>query len=150
MDWQDILAAGADQMERQREREAQEQTRQLRMARAQASQRPAAPAEGLYGAPAFMAFANNAMAPGMTAHANAISQVNNAIASEMQSRVAQEREGRRMQHEKDMLLMRLRGASQPATQLDGTTAALAVLQQENAAGRHSTARNNALRKLGML
>jgi hypothetical protein len=92
---------------RQREREADQQRGQQRMGRAQAARLPYNPAVGLQGAPAFMGFANAAMAPGMNAHAAAVGQVNNAIAGEMQSRVAQAREARRMQHEKDMLLMRL-------------------------------------------
>jgi len=127
------------------------QRRQRRMAGAQAARLPDNPFVGLQGAPAFMGFANAAMAPGMNAHAGAMNQVNQAISGEMQSRVAQAREGRRMQHEKDMLLMRLRGMNGggAAPQMDDRTAAMMVLQMENAAGRGGTARLRALRKLGL-
>ena len=77
-----------------------------------------------------------------------------AINQENQSRVAQQREGRRMQHEKDMLLMRLRemnqGRGAPGELTGEQMAALAVLQQENALGRRGTTRSAALRKLGLL
>lgn len=83
---------------------------------------------------------------------NMINQTMGAIGEENRSRVAQEREGRRMQHEKDMLLMRLqemnggpRGDDMTAQQ----RAALAVLQLENAAGRRGTVRNRALSILGL-
>jgi hypothetical protein len=92
----------------QREKAEQERERQQRMARGQAAKLPYNPPMGLQGAGGFMGFANAAMAPGMNAHAAAVNQVNDVISQEMQSRVAQAREARRMQHEKDMLLMRLR------------------------------------------
>jgi hypothetical protein len=62
-----------------------------------------------------------------------------------------------MQHERDMLLMRLRGMNQavgspgdePGDLTGEQMAALAVLQQENALGRRGTTRSAALRKLGL-
>ena len=85
---------------------------------------------------------------------NMMNMTMGAINQENQSRVAQQREGRRMQHEKDMLLMRLRGMNQaggsPGDLTGEQMAALAVLQQENALGRRGTTRNAALRKLGLL
>lgn len=68
--------------------------------------RPAA-ASGPRGPAGFMFAAQNAMAPGMKAHSDAISDVNDAISQEMRSRVAQSREMRRMQHEKDLKRMEL-------------------------------------------
>jgi hypothetical protein len=59
------------------------------------------------GASGFHQWAQGAMAPGMAAHANAANQINDAIESEMQSRVAQEREMRRQEHEKALMQMRL-------------------------------------------
>lgn len=85
---------------------------------------------------------------------NMMNMTMGAINQENQSRVAQEREGRRMQHEKDMLLTRLRGMNQAAPGYDPMEmekmAALAVLRQELEAGRHGTVRSRAMRKLGLL
>jgi hypothetical protein len=106
-----------DQMNQ--EREAQE--RRQRMERAQAARLPYN-FGGTQSPLPFMAFAGAAMAPGMAAHSSAISQVNNAISQEMQSRVAQQREARRMQHEKDMLSMRMQaGGGQESGGLDRGT-----------------------------
>lgn len=83
---------------------------------------------------------------------NMINQTMDAIGDENSSRVAQEREARRMQHEKDMLIMRLQEMSGGQGGDDLTAqqrAALAVLQMENASGRSGTVRNNALRVLGL-
>jgi hypothetical protein len=115
MDLQDILGAGArflmpEQVAEQDNAADEERTRQQRIARGQAARLPGV-ASGAYGPTQFMGFANSAMAPGMTAHANAAGQINDAISQEMQSRVAQAREARRMQHEKDMLNMRIQAAS---------------------------------------
>ena len=44
---------------------------------------------------------------GLANHAAAAGQINSAIAGEMQSRVAQAREKRRMEHERDMKKMEL-------------------------------------------
>ena len=52
-------------------------------------------------------FAMNTTRQGMVNHANAASQINSAIAKEMDSRVAQERERRRMEHEKELARMRM-------------------------------------------
>jgi len=76
-----------------------------------------------------------------------------AIRNENASRVAQAREARRMQHEKDLLLTRLRGMNQqqPFGQMTPQqVAALEVLRQEEEGGRTGTVRSNALRTLGML
>jgi hypothetical protein len=89
---------------------------------------------------------------------NMMNMTMGAINQENQSRVAQSREARRMQHERDMLLMRLRGMNQaggspgdePGDLTGEQMAALAVLQQENALGRRGTTRSAALRKLGLL
>ena len=115
MDLQDILGAGArflmpQQVQEQENAGDEERTRQQRIARAQAARLPGV-APGAYGPTQFMGFANAAMAPGMAAHAGAMGQVNDAISQEMQSRVAQQREARRMQHEKDMLNMRIQAAN---------------------------------------
>lgn len=83
---------------------------------------------------------------------NMINQTMDTIGEENRSRVAQEREARRMQHEKDLLLMRLQeqGGSRRSGELTPQQmAALMVLQAEDAAGRSGTARNQALRMLGM-
>jgi hypothetical protein len=112
MNLQDILGAGArflmpNQVEEQEDAAAQEQIRQQRMARGQAARLPYMTPGGAQGPAAFMNFANAAMAPGMSAHSNAVGQVNDAVSREMQSRVAQAREMRRMQHEKDMKRMEI-------------------------------------------
>jgi hypothetical protein len=52
-------------------------------------------------------FAMGMARQGLTNHANAANQINSAISSEMQSRVAQEREKRRMEHEKELARMRI-------------------------------------------
>jgi hypothetical protein len=52
-------------------------------------------------------FAMNTARQGMVNHANAASQINSAISREMDSRVAQEREKRRMEHEKELARMRM-------------------------------------------
>lgn len=110
MDFQDIMRFGANLINPQAAQDAEdagdaERVRQQRIARAQAARLPAMAPPPQQGPGVFMNFANAAMAPGMSAHAGAISQVNDAISREMQSRVAQEREARRMQHEKEMLAM---------------------------------------------
>lgn len=69
------------------------------------------------GASGFHQWAQNAMAPGMAAHADAAGAINDAVGREMQSRVAQGREMRRMEHEKAMMEMRIR-AQQEAAQAD--------------------------------
>lgn len=69
------------------------------------------------GASGFHQWAQNAMAPGMSAHAGAAGAINAALGQEMQSRVAQGREMRRMEHEKAMMEMRMR-AQQEAAKAD--------------------------------
>ena len=77
-----------------------------------------------------------------------------AINQENQSRVAQMREARRQQHEKDLMLMRLqgmnqqrpRGRAEPSPEM---LAALEVLRMENEAGRSGTVKNRALKMLGL-
>jgi|LakMenEpi03Aug12_release.lakeMendotaPanAssembly.Ray.scaffolds.fasta_scaffold00668_79 hypothetical protein len=90
----------------EREREAEERQRQQRINRGQAAVRPGV-TPGVQGPMPFLNFANAMMAPGMNAHSAAIGQVNDVISREMQSRVAQAREARRMQHEKDMKRMEI-------------------------------------------
>lgn len=112
MNLNDLMGAAGDflfpqQAEEQRDRADDERVRQQRVARAQAARRPAMAGGNLQGPAQFMGFAGAAMAPGMMAHAGAVQGVNNAISREMQSRVAQAREQRRMQHEKEMLAMRM-------------------------------------------
>lgn len=124
MDFQDIMQFGANLInpqaaERMRDEEEEERRRQQRIARGQAARMPNMQMGGLQGAPQFMGFANAAMAPGMNAHANAAGAVNDAISREMQSRVAQAREARRMQHEKDMLLMRLQSMREEQSHYGG-------------------------------
>lgn len=141
-----------DQFADAQEREDAERARQQRIARGQAARLPAMPAGGVQGAVGFMNFANAAMAPGMNAHAGAAAAVNDAVAREMQSRAAQAREGRRMQHEKDMMIMRLQGMrGQGQEQMTPEQMiALAVLKGENDGNRRGTVRSKALRTLGML
>lgn len=57
-------------------------------------------------APAMLA-ASNAAQDHFANLGNAASAVNSAISTEMQSRVAQEREARRMEHEKELMRMRM-------------------------------------------
>jgi len=52
-------------------------------------------------------YANTLVAQGMQNHAGAIQATNAAIDEEMESRVAQEREMRRMEHEKELMRLRL-------------------------------------------
>ena len=52
-------------------------------------------------------FAMGMTRQGLVNHANAANQINSAISSEMQSRAAQAREQRRMEHEKELARMRL-------------------------------------------
>lgn len=88
-------------------RQEQERIRQQRMERAQQARRPNNPTFVPQGPVPFMLGVQAAMAPGMKAHSNAISDVNDAISQEMRSRVSQSREQRRMQHEKEMKRMEL-------------------------------------------
>jgi folylpolyglutamate synthase/dihydropteroate synthase len=57
-----------------------------------------------------VAFAMDTAQQGMQNHANAAGAINSAISGEMQSRVAQEREKRRMEHEKYLANMRVQMA----------------------------------------
>ena len=114
MDFQDIMQCGANLINPQAAQKVEddndaERIRQQRIARAQAGRLPAM-APAAQGPAPFMNLANAAMAPGMAAHSGAVGQVNDAISREMQSRVAQQREARRMQHEKDMLAMSQQGS----------------------------------------
>lgn len=52
-------------------------------------------------------FAMGMARQGLANHANAANQINSAISREMDSRVAQEREKRRMEHEKELARMRM-------------------------------------------
>ena len=52
-------------------------------------------------------FAMDMARQGFANHANAANQINSAISDEMDSRVAQEREARRMEHEKELMRMRM-------------------------------------------
>jgi len=70
-------------------------------------------------------FASNVAKSGFASQGSAIKDVNAAIADEMDSRVAQEREARRMEHEKEIERMRLQAEQSK------TDAMLARLQQEN-------------------
>jgi hypothetical protein len=49
---------------------------------------------------------------GFANHANAANQINSAIGNEMESRVAQLREARRMEHEKEKLRMQMESRNQ--------------------------------------
>ena len=55
-------------------------------------------------------YANTLAAQGMQNHAGAIQATNAAIDEEMESRVAQEREMKRMEHEKELARIRLQAA----------------------------------------
>lgn len=52
-------------------------------------------------------YASGLVSQGMRNHANAANAINSAISNEMDSRVAQQREMRRMAHEKELARMRL-------------------------------------------
>lgn len=54
-----------------------------------------------------LTFAMDSAMQGMQNHSNASNAINSAISNEMDSRVAQQREMRRMAHEKEMMRMRL-------------------------------------------
>jgi hypothetical protein len=69
-------------------------------------------------------FAMNMAQQGFANHANAANQINSAIAKEMDSRVAQEREMRRMEHEKELARMRMQ------MERDKTEAMIRRLEQE--------------------
>lgn len=90
----------------EREREDEERRRQQRIGRSQEARRPGV-MTGVQGPMPFINFAGAMMAPGMNAHAGAVQQVNDVVSREMQSRVAQAREARRMEHEKEMKRMEL-------------------------------------------
>lgn len=108
----DLWNGNDDAADERREREAEEAQRQRRMEAAKAAAERTRAGFGGGGASAFHSWAQNAMAPGMQAHSNALGAVNSAIGGEMQSRVAQEREMRRMEHEKELERMRLAGKKQ--------------------------------------
>lgn len=102
----DLWNGNDDAADERREREAEEELRQRRIQAAREAAERARAGFGGGGASAFHSWAQNAMAPGMQAHSNALGAVNAAIGGEMQSRVAQAREIRRMEHEREMERMR--------------------------------------------
>jgi len=101
MDWLNPEAA-----EQRKQEEQEAALRGQRQARGRAAFNAAAGAS-FTGPSGFHAWAQNTMAPGMQAHANAAQQINSAIEQEMRSRVAQEREFRRMEHEKELARMKM-------------------------------------------
>lgn len=96
---------GADE---RREREEQAELRQRRKTRGKAAFDEAG------GDPSGMnpglGFAMDTHRQGLQNHAKAADAINSAISGEMQSRVAQEREKRRMEHEKYLANMRIQMA----------------------------------------
>lgn len=112
----DLWNGNDDAADERREREAEEVQRQRRMEAAKAAAERTRAGFGGGGASAFHSWAQNAMAPGMQAHSNALGAANSAIGGEMQSRVAQERERRRMEHEKSMMQMRLQAEGESRRQ----------------------------------
>ena len=103
--------------ERQRKLEEARKARD-RAAFAAAAGDPVSPHPGL-------GFAMDMTQQGFANHAKAADAINSAISNEMDSRVAQEREARRMQHEKDLAQMKLESERQQTERL------IARLQQEN-------------------
>jgi hypothetical protein len=96
---------GADE---RREREKQAELRQRREARGKAAFDEAG--GDPFGENPHLAFAMDTAQQGMQNHAAAAGAINSAISGEMQSRVAQEREKRRMEHEKYLANMRVQMA----------------------------------------
>jgi hypothetical protein len=93
-----------------KKRQAEEQ-RQMRLARAKADreQRMEDEEGGAFGH-AGLGFAMDTHKQGLANHSAAAGAINSAISGEMQSRVAQEREKRRMEHEKYLANMRVQMA----------------------------------------
>lgn len=96
---------GADE---RREREEQAELRQRRKARGKAAFDEAGGVP--FGMNPGLGFAMDTHRQGLANHANAANAINSAISGEMQSRVAQEREKRRMEHEKYLANMRIQMA----------------------------------------
>ena len=96
---------GADE---RREREEQAELRQRRKARGKAAFDEAG--GDPFGVNPGLAFAMDTHRQGLQNHANAANAINSAISDEMDSRVAQEREQRRMEHEKYLANMRVQMA----------------------------------------
>jgi hypothetical protein len=96
---------GADE---RREREEQAELRQRRKARGKAAFDEAG--GDPFGMNAELGFAMDTHKQGLQNHANAAGAINSAIKGEMDSRVAQEREKRRMEHEKYLAGMRVQMA----------------------------------------
>lgn len=88
-----------------------EERRQLRTqdARDDRDRRIADEASGAFGHPG-LEFAMGMHRQGMQNHANAAGAINSAIGQEMESRVAQQREMRRMAHEQEMMRLRAEAA----------------------------------------
>jgi len=88
-----------------------EERRQIRMqdARADRDRRRQEEREGSFGHPG-LGFAAGVADTGLANHTAAANAINSAISGEMQSRVAQEREKRRMEHEKYLANMRVQMA----------------------------------------
>ena len=96
---------GADE---RREREEQAELRQRRKARGKAAFDEAG--GDPFGMNPGLGFAMDTHKQGLQSHANAAGAINSAIKGEMDSRVAQEREKRRMEHEKYLASMRVQMA----------------------------------------
>jgi hypothetical protein len=93
-----------------KKRQAEEQ-RQMRLDRAKADREQRIQDEqgGAFGHPG-LGFAMDMHQQGLQNHAAAAGAINSAISDEMDSRVAQEREARRMEHEKYLANMRVQMA----------------------------------------
>ena len=88
-----------------------EEHRQMRLERAKAEREQRMQDEGGgFGENPHLAFAMDTAQQGMANHAAAAGAINSAINDEMDSRVAQEREARRMEHEKYLANMRVQMA----------------------------------------
>jgi hypothetical protein len=92
-----------------KKRQAEEQ-RQMRIARAKADREQRMEDEGGAFGHAGLSFAMDTHKQGLANHSAAAVAINSAISGEMQSRVAQEREKRRMEHEKYLANMRIQMA----------------------------------------
>lgn len=113
MDWMqwglNALNGNDAASEERRERELDEEQRLGRIARGRAAFDRAGGSSSQH---AGMQGAASMVGQGLANHAASAGQINQAIGTEMQSRVAQLREQRRMEHEKELMRMRLESQKQ--------------------------------------
>lgn len=100
----DQLPGAADRRERERQERLEEERK--KRGRAAFDRSAGSP----IGDHAGLGFAMDMHRQGLANHANAAGAINSAISDEMDSRVAQQREARRMEHEKYLARMRIQMA----------------------------------------